>query len=296
MMKTVSAVLALSLLPQAVLAERYDQMFPGHPGSGYEDVDDMLRTFDYQSGTIVLPGGQASVDVPRGYYYLGPEATAIVLTDLWGNPYSPSLGMIFPADVTPMDEDAWGVEITYEEIGYVSDEDAESIDYADLLREMQADARAASRDRVAAGYSSMALIDWAETPTYDRRGRKLHWAKHLEFGEGEDLVDSLNYELRALGRHGVLNVNFIARMDQLHEVRTALPTVARMVEFRDGSRYEDFQPGVDTVAAVGVAGLIAGKTFGKKAGVLAGLALLLKKFWFILLLPFFWLKNLFTRR
>ena len=79
------------------------------------------------------------------------------------------------------------------------------------------------------------------------------------------------------------------------EIKAALPEVADMVSFQPGRSYADFDSSVDSVAAVGIAGLIAGKAAGK-AGLLAAGLLLVKKFWFLLLLPLAGVKRLFARR
>ena len=294
--KTLAAAAALAAFTTSAGAMSFEQMFPGHPGYDQPQLDAILQSLDYQNGTIALPGGQAELDVPLGFYYLNPEDAERVLVELWDNPpsYELGLGMIFPAQYTPWDYDAWGAEFSFEDIGYVSDADAEGYDYDALLSEMQADARAASRERIKQGYDGFELIGWAEAPKYDQTTRKLHWAMELHFDGSEE--NTLNYELRALGREGVLNANFIGSIEQLPQIKAALPQVAGMVNFVDGKRYSDFDPSVDTVAAVGIGGLIAGKALTSKAGIGVALALLLKKFWFVLLLPVFWLKNLFTGR
>jgi uncharacterized membrane-anchored protein len=91
-------------------------------------------------------------------------------------------------------------------------------------------------------------------------------------------------------------VNFIAGIQALPEVEAAVPSVLRMVNFTEGNRYADFNPSTDAVAAVGLGGLIAGGILAKKAGLLVLLLALLKKGGFLLLIPLFWLKNLFTGR
>ncbi len=275
-------------------AEPFDAVFPNHPG--YQDepeVDRILRTFNYRQGLIVLPGGRAELQVPEGYYYLGMDDADTVLTELWGNPNGETLGMIFPTEYTPWDEGAWGAVIQFDEIGYVSDVDAEGYDYDALLVEMKADTKAESQEMVQQGFDSVELIGWAEPPSYDPETRKLHWAKEFRFGADES--STLNYDLRALGRYGVLQMNFVAGMDQLDLIKHALPEVSGMVSFVNGQRYTDFDPSVDKVAAVGVAGLIAGKVLTSKAGLLAAGLLLLKKFWIILLLPLVWFRNMFRR-
>lgn len=95
----------------------------------------------------------------------------------------------------------------------MSDEDAADIDYDELLEEMQDDIRDANPDREAAGYGTIELLGWAEAPHYDATSKKLYWAKELRF-DGSDET-TLNYEIRALGRRGILTMTFIAAGSQL---------------------------------------------------------------------------------
>lgn len=65
---------------------------------------------DRQTGTIALPNGVASLNVPDGFYYLSPQDSQRVLVEAWGNPEGePPLGMLFPAGKSPLDADSWGV-------------------------------------------------------------------------------------------------------------------------------------------------------------------------------------------
>ena len=89
--------------------------------------------------------------------------------------------------------------------------------------------------------------------------------------------------MRALGRRGVLKINFVAGMEQLDEIKGVIPAVMDMPQFEAGSRYADFVPGVDKVAAYGIGGLIAGKILSK-AGILAIALVFLKKGWILVVL------------
>lgn len=240
-------------------------------------------SLERQSGEIVLPNGIATLNVPDEFYYLNPADAETVLVEVWGNPPGQdTLGMLFPAEQTPFDEGAWGVSIDYEEDGYVSDEDADDIDYSELLEVMQEDTRAASAHRVEMGYEPIELVGWAATPFYERSTHKLHWAKEIKFGEGEQ-VNTLNYNIRVLGRKGVLVLNFIASMEQKDIIDQQLPHVLAMAEFNEGSRYTDFNPDLDKVAAYGLGALVAGKVVAK-TGLLAAALLFLKKFGVIIFL------------
>ncbi len=280
--------LALGLGNTALLAEPAEAA----PAEAGETADNQLSTeeaeylawakgiwesLNRQTGEIQLPNGTATLKVPEEFYYLNPEDTEKVLVEVWGNPPGQDkLGMLFPAEQTPFDEGAWGVTIDYEEEGYVSDEDVDDINYADLLETMQEDTADASAQRVQMGYEPVELVGWAAQPYYDKTSHKMHWAKEIKFGEGET-VNTLNYNIRVLGRKGVLILNFIAGMDQKTIIDQQLNTVLAMAEFNPDSRYGDFNPDIDKVAAYGLGALVAGKVVAK-TGLIAAALIFLKKF------------------
>ncbi len=227
------------------------------------EIKKLADGLDFQQGAIELRGGLAKVKVPAGFRYLGPVDTETVLTKIWGNPPggARSLGMLFPAEVGPMDRDGWGVVITYEEDGYVKDDDATKINYDDLLKDMKKDTAEGSQAREKKGYPSIELVGWAARPHYDAAEKKMYWAKELRFG-GET-PSTLNYNIRMLGRRGVLVLNAIASMDQLAAVEKATPEILAMVNFQDGHRYADFNASTDKVATYGLAALVAGGLLAK---------------------------------
>ncbi len=261
--------LSLCLLPLSTLAQDTPDI---DPETYYNQLEASL---DYQSGTVEVANGIATLDLPASLEYLDPADTETVIVG-WGNPPGgESLGMIVPAGIDPFSDAGWGVIITYAEDGHVDDSDAAAIDYDELLAQMQAETREESEARQEAGYGSMQLVGWAAPPHYDAQGHKLHWAKHLRFDEGE----SLNYNIRVLGRRGVLQLNAVAGMHQLADVERDMDEVLGAVAFNDGHRYDDFVDG-DRIAAYGLGALVTGK-LAAKAGLFAGLLKLLlagKKF------------------
>jgi uncharacterized membrane-anchored protein len=246
-----------------------------------EQARALWNSLDRKTGEIVLPDGVATLKVPDSFYYLNPDDTEKVLTKVWGNPPSPTKmqGMLFPADMTPFDRDAWGVTINYSEDGYVSDKDADTLNYDDLLQQMKDATVAGNKERIVQGYEPIELVGWASRPYYDKTEHKLHWAKEIKFGKQP--VNTLNYNIRVLGRKGFLELNFIAGMDQKAMIDQELNTVLAMASFNPGYRYSDFNPSLDKVAAYGIGGLVAG-TILSKTGMLAAALLLLKKFWILI--------------
>lgn len=225
-------------------------------------AEEFLASLTFQSGKIDLPNGIAALDLPPSFRYLNPADTNRVLVDAWGNPPGgETLGMIFPADVSPLSRSGWGIVITYEEDGHVSDEDADTIKYDELLAEMQASMEEANAERKSQGYEPIALVGWAETPSYDKASHKLYWAKELAFGDAQD--HTLNYNIRVLGRQGVLVLNAVAGMDQLSLIKTEMPGVLAATNFGAGNGYTDFNSDTDKVAAYGIAALVAGGAAAK---------------------------------
>lgn len=242
----------------------------------------LWSTIDQQTGDITLANAVATLRVPDDFFYLNPQAANKVLVDVWGNPPGQNtLGMLMPAGVTPFEAGSWAVTISYEEDGYVSDENAEDIDYADMLNQMKDEIRTTSVEREKQGYGAIELVGWAEQPFYDKATHKMYWAKELRFDHSTETT--LNYNIRVLGRKGVLVLNFIAGMSQKALIDEHLSAVLAMAEFDQGARYIDFDPDIDTVAAYGIGALVAGKVIAK-TGFLAVILIFLKKFGIIILI------------
>ena len=242
------------------------------------DVEDLLAKIDtlhYQNSGKVSLGYIASLDIPKGFKFLDGKQAAYVLHDIWKNPYSESLGMLIPEDRSPFLRDCWAVEITYEEDGHIKDDDAKDIKYDELLKQMQQQVTESNPERVKQGSRAIELTGWAETPYYDGKTHKLYWAKKLK--EVGDSVEFLNYNIRVLGRKGVLVLNAIGGLDQLDEIKQQTPTIIAATNFTAGNTYEEFNSSVDKVAAYGIAGLIAGGIL-MKTGLFAKLGILLLKF------------------
>jgi len=146
--------------------------------------------------------------------------------------------------------------MTYEADGYVTDKDAKNINYAKLLTQMQKDMAAGNEERHKAGYEPMNLVGWARAPHYDSQTHKLYWAKELKFGETPE--HTLNYNIRMLGRGGVLVINAVAGMSQLSEIEQATPDILAAIDFNPEHRYADFNPKSDKIAEYGLTALVAG--------------------------------------
>jgi len=246
-----AAALALTLASATVAAQ----------GSATpEELDSKLA---YQTGKVQLSGGMATITLPPSFRFLGQQDSRKLLV-AWGNPPESAqgvLGMLVPSDVSPLSEDGWAIVVTYDDDGYVNDEDAKTLNYDKVLNEMQEQTVASNEARQKEGFEPITLIGWAEPPHYDAAAHKLYWAKELKFGSSTD--HTLNYSIRILGRRGVLVLNAVSSIGQLDVVKKGTPDVLAAVEFNEGHRYADYLPGTDKAAAYGIGGLIVGATAAK---------------------------------
>ncbi len=213
-------------------------------------------------GEIDLRSGMAKVRVPEGYSFLDADDTTTVLVKLWGNPppKDAPLGMLFPSSAGVATSNLWAVVLHYDAVGHVADTGADAIDFAKVLVDLKRAAGEASKDRVRDGFPSIEVTRWASPPRYDGISHKFHWAKELRFG-GSDRV--LNYNIRVLGRRGMLVMNAVAPMSRFSEIEAAMPKILGLVDFEPGHRYADFEAGKDKVAPYGLAALVAGDTADK---------------------------------
>lgn len=270
------------LLAAAVLAW-------GTPAMAQDDGEDtgpsaeqFVAGLQFKEGGITVPKAHARFQLTPDFRYLEQADARRVLEDLWGNPPDESvLGLIVPRKPDLLADDSWAVVVTYSDEGYVSDEDAAKIDYAEMLTEMKKSTSEENGARKEAGYGTVDLVGWAVPPRYDGSAKKLYWAKELSFNGSAE--HTLNYDIRVLGRHGYLSLNAVADMTELAQVQKGMQELLPMTEFDAGARYADFDASTDKVASYGLAALVGGG-LAAKAGLFAKIGLVFAKFWKLLLI------------
>jgi uncharacterized membrane-anchored protein len=273
------ALAVAGLLTALPAAAQQPQPAPSEQQARAARMKAILESLHPVSGDVALPGADAVLHLGKDFYYLPPDEARKVIVDGWGNPPRVAddvLGIVFPTGKTFLD-DTWGAAITYEGSGYVTDKDAQTADYDALLKQLQSGEDEINAKRRQEGYPAQHLVGWAQPPSYDAASHSVVWAQNIAFDGQSD--NSLNYDVRMLGRKGVLSLNMITAMSQLDETRRDAEQLARSADFAPGARYADFKQGDDT-AGYGIAGLVAaglGVVAVKKLGLLAILLVFLKK-------------------
>ena len=262
-----------------------------------------MKSLHKQTGDVTIPAAGAVLHLGSKYYFLGPDEAKKVLVDLWGNPpssVSDVLGLVMPADKTVL-ENSWGAVITWNDSGYVTDDDADSADYDKIMSDMRAGDPDVNTERQKAGYPAMHTVGWAQPPSYDKAAHSLIWAR--DFRIDGDKADLLNYDVRLLGRKGVLSMNMLWDMPHLNEVRAAAQDFGKVATFTTGATYAEYNSGTDKAAGYGLAGLVGlgvGVAVAKKLGFLGLLLVFGKKFLVIFAVAGAaiagWFRKLFRRK
>lgn len=278
------ALLVAALSATSVRAASYSELFSTRK---YADakIQAMIESFDYQLGTIALAGGAATLELGPEYYFLDAKDARQILSDFVGLPQNPgTLGAIFPIGKTPVDGKSWIAEVIYDPMGRVTEDGLDAYDTATLLEWMQQDVLEYNPSRQKLGYPMTELVGWTQPPRYDAQAKKLYWAKEILI-EGKS-PNTLNYDIRVLGRRGVLAISFVSSVKQLNAVRAAAAELRDATNFAPGHAYADFDEDVDEEAEFDIAELIVGKSLDD-LGALSAFSEFMKDFWILALIPVF---------
>jgi uncharacterized membrane-anchored protein len=207
----------------------------------------------------------AEIALPETVAFAGPADTKKLL-ELMGNiPKGSELGLIVPK----AEDQGWFIVFRFDGIGLVKDDDADKIDADGLLASIKEGTQAANEERKKRGAGTIEVIGWAEPPRYDAKSHNLTWAI---LGKNDDGTEIVNYNVRVLGRKGVMEVKLVESADKYVAAKPAVEGVLAAFNYKAGKTYAEWVPG-DKVAEYGLTALVAAGAGAAavKTGLLAGL-------------------------
>ena len=228
-----------------------------------------------QTGLIHFDESHFTLNVPQGFVYLDKEQATKLLVDYWDNQESHCSdieGAIVPEECECFYQVSVAYVISYIECGYVRDRDANQIDYDKLLKELKAE-----NDQSNEGLLSeqqLKLIDWAVSPRYAEASHTLVWA----FLYSRDDYQTVNYDMRILGKLGYISINAVFSPEDLLEVQRKEELMINSIAYRYGYRYSDFDEKTDPISDWTIGALVAGSVLAK-SGFLAKIGVAILKFW-----------------
>jgi len=281
-----AAALAVALQPAAVVAQSEAEL---------EQINEKIAALDWFIGEGIHGLQQAGATVATGAdeaFLQAPGANEFMqLTQGHGN-YDLE-GLLYTMEGAQADS---FVTFGYDPVGFVQMDDwSEAIDADNLMASIQ-QGTAAANARLAEGYEEIFIDGWVQEPYLDREQQVVYWAIR---GHDSSGIEFINARALKLGRRGMAVLEWVGGPEQFANADEALaPSLERYV-FDEGFAYADFDPAVDDVASFGIGAIayqmLTGENPAVGLGLVAGALLLLKKFWWIVLLPFAllarWLKG-----
>jgi len=192
-------------------------------------------------------GTHAQVKVPAGFVFAGASDTRTIMEANHNPVTGKEIGFVAPAG-----ED-WYAVFEFDDVGYVKDDEKDSLDQKALLDSIKAGTEAGNKERVKRGWPTMTIIGWETAPRYNDTTHNLEWAIRAQ-SEGLPVI---NHNTRVLGRGGVMEVTLVADPAVLAETMPKFKAMLDGFEFKQGQRYAEFRAG-DKTAAYGLTGLIVG--------------------------------------
>jgi uncharacterized membrane-anchored protein len=206
----------------------------------------------------------SEVKIPEGWSFTGGDGTR-TLMKLMGNLVgTQEVGSVYPGSLD------WFAVFEFDPSGYVKDDEKSNLDADAILESKRETNKAGNEERKRLGLPTMELLGWDVKPHYDDATHNLEWSLRLKSEKAKG--ETLNYEVRLLGRKGVMQVALVADPATMP---TALPPFRRLLAdhaFVAGEDYGSYRAG-DKVAEYGLAALVTGGAvaIAAKTGLLAKL-------------------------
>jgi len=245
-----------------------------------------FNSLNWKDGPLVFDYSEANstIDISNGYSILeGKEAHQILY---WLN------GTSFDyIDMYAMNNnDSSQYMFFYTDSGYVKTDDWTDVDPNKFIKEIKENYKTSNETRKKNGQVFVLNVTWKKKPYLDGTYNSVYYALDVEWSDNTSTVEGTAI---ILGRQGYTSAKYVGGDKGYQE--NMLLNLSRMHKFNATKEYKDWKSG-DKVAAAGIGALLA-TTLGVKAlkpGIIAAGLLLLKKFWFIIFLPFIWLGKLFS--
>ncbi len=198
---------------------------------------------------VDVGGSIAEVQLPASLAFAGAEDSRRLL-EAMGNPTDGSeMGLIVPK----AEGQDWFIIFEWRPVGYVKDDEKDKIDADALLASIKEGTEQSNAERKKRGMPALHVVGWSEAPRFDDRTKNLTWAI---LGRNEQGHESVNYNVRVLGREGVMSITLVDEPQNLAKAKPAVDEVIAAFTYKQGKRYAEWVPG-DKVAEYGLTALVA---------------------------------------
>ena len=250
-----------------------------------EEWDKASNSLNWKDGPVLVDFNEANstIKISQNFSVLEDKDAQQIL--YWQN------GTRFDyINIYAVDNNGAQYSFYYVDSGYVKTNDWTDVDPNKFIKEIKENFKASNENRKKNGQTTILNVSWKKKPYLDGVYNSVYYALNVDWSDNTSTVEGTAI---ILGREGYTSASYVSGDTGYQE--QMLLNLSKIHKFNDTKEYKDWKSG-DKVAAAGIGALLA-TTLGVKAlkpGLIAAGLLLLKKFWFIIVLPFIWLGKLFT--
>lgn len=233
------------------------------PSYAVEGQPDPLRWNQGGADPAPLGSGLAEIDLGPDFVYLDGDETRRFMTLMQNPETGIEVGTIAPIS----DDEGWFIIFEFEDVGYVPDDEKDSLDPESILQGVRDGTAVANEYRREQGWEELHIVGWHEQPHYDERTNNLSWAI---IGESSG-SRSINRIVKLLGRKGVMTATLVASPEELTYASAKADELLGGYRFKPGNTYAEYIPGEDKLATYGLTALVVGGAGAAlaKSGLLA---------------------------
>jgi uncharacterized membrane-anchored protein len=223
-----------------------------------------IEGLGWQRGTTATMNQWAEITVPNGYRFTGGDG-ARTLLKMFGNLVGTTeQGLLGPETLD------WFIVFDFDDCGYVKDDEKDELDADKLLQQKIENSKAANEEKRKRGLPRLDIVGWTVPPHYNSQTNNLEWGIKLRSETGSE---SVNYNLKLLGRSGVMDATLVCNPDQIDAVLPEARAVLGGFRFQPGQTYAEYRSG-DKIAKYGLTALVlgGGAALAAKGGLFAALS------------------------
>ena len=195
----------------------------------------VMESVKWQNGPCNASlGNVAELRIPIGYIFADGADTMKIMEVMGNIPSGEEVGFLSPG------ESDWFIVYEFSEVGYIKDDEKNSLDADALLKSIRKSTEEGNKLRKKRGYPSMLNITWLDMPHYDEQTHNLEWSIQGEDDGGEKFV---NHNTRLLGRKGIMVVTLVADPSNIAAVLPDFRSSLKEFNFKTGNTYAEFRQG-----------------------------------------------------
>jgi uncharacterized membrane-anchored protein len=248
-----------------------DEAAPGDEGTAAgepEEAAEPLPPGMTAGPAQVKLGSNAGLAVPEGALFGDQAATKSMLEKSGNLTSGREVGMLLA-------DDDVAVIFEFDPSGYVKDDDKDALDADKMLASLREGQDEANEELKKLGRPELEIARWQVKPHYEASSHNLEWGPVVK--NKQNGHETVNYNVRLLGRRGVMEVTLLVSPEQLDAKLPWFRSTLKGFGYSQGEDYASFRQG-DKVAEYGLAALVTGG-----AVAVAAKSGLLGKLWKVIL-------------